>query len=44
MSTFPGVIYDADGKINACPPAAILSGPLARVSLGDLGCDVGRWF
>jgi len=23
---------------------AILSGPPARVSLGDLGCDVGRWF
>jgi len=28
----------------AALPAAILSGPPARVSPGDLGCDVGRWF
>jgi len=31
-----------DGKPLGDDPA-ILSGPLARVSLGDLGCDVGRW-
>ncbi len=27
-----------------CHGPAILSGPPARVSPGDLGCDVGRWF
>jgi len=32
-------IGDLDGLI-----PAILSGPPARVSLGDLGFDVGRWF
>jgi len=31
------------GKTTLCNPA-ILSGPPARVSLGDLGFDVGRWF
>jgi len=40
-SQCPGV---REGGKRLLVAAAILSGPPARVSLGDLGCDVGRWF